>query len=51
MLITRRYRHADSVIAVNGRGGDGGIDLEVRQGVRVRIFQLKYLPEAFSGAQ
>ncbi|MEU2258124.1 hypothetical protein ABZ540_33680 [Nocardia xishanensis] len=48
-LINRRYRIADSVIAVNGRGGDGGIDLEVRQGDRVRIFQLKYFPEGFSG--
>lgn len=49
VLITRRYRDADSVIAVNGRGGDGGIDLEVRQGERLRLFQLKYFPEGFSG--
>ncbi|WP_157224340.1 hypothetical protein [Nocardia paucivorans] len=49
VLITRRYRDADSVIPVNGRGGDGGIDLEVRQGERLRIFQLKYFPEGFSG--
>ncbi|MCC3318366.1 hypothetical protein [Nocardia africana] len=49
VLIKRRYRDADSVIAVNGRGGDGGIDIEVRQGNRLRIFQLKYFPEGFSG--
>ncbi|MFE3956048.1 hypothetical protein ACFXPS_17875 [Nocardia sp. NPDC059091] len=49
VLVTRRYSNADSVIPVNGRGGDGGIDLEVRQGGRVRIFQLKYFPEGFSG--
>lgn len=49
VLITRRYHNADSVIPVNGRGGDGGIDLEVRQGERLRIFQLKYFPEGFSG--
>lgn len=44
VLITRRYHNAD-VTAVNGRG----IDIEVRQGHRVRIFQLKYFPEGFSG--
>ncbi|MEV6279119.1 hypothetical protein [Nocardia sp. NPDC051832] len=49
VLIKRRYREADSVIAVNGRGGDGGIDIEVRQGARLRIFQLKYFPGGFSG--
>ncbi|WP_280247394.1 MULTISPECIES: hypothetical protein [Nocardia] len=48
VLITRRYSNAE-VIAVNGRGGDGGIDLEVRQGDRLHIFQLKYFPEGFSG--
>ncbi|MFI6218574.1 hypothetical protein ACIBCD_41740 [Nocardia brasiliensis] len=47
-LINHRYRHA-IVIAVNGRGGDGGIDIEVREGNRLRIFQLKYFPEGFSG--
>ncbi|MGF6881721.1 hypothetical protein ABH933_001232 [Nocardia sp. GP40] len=47
-LINRRY-DTDEVTAVNGRGGDGGIDLDVRQGDRVSIFQLKYFPEGFSG--
>ncbi len=48
-LINRRYPPPARVIAVNGRGGDGGIDIEVRQGNRLRIFQLKYFPEGFSG--
>ncbi|PPJ02290.1 hypothetical protein [Nocardia cyriacigeorgica] len=48
-LIGRRYRNADRVTAVNGRGGDGGVDIEVVQGGRVRIFQLKYFVGGFSG--
>ncbi|GAA5090741.1 hypothetical protein GCM10025760_16800 [Microbacterium yannicii] len=41
------------VTAVDGRGGDGGIDLDVtvkRTGQLVAIYQLKYFPEGFSGA-
>ncbi len=49
-LINHKYRGADvEVIAVDGRGGDGGVDIEVRQDGRVIIFQLKYFPEGFSG--
>ncbi|WP_280345971.1 hypothetical protein [Nocardia neocaledoniensis] len=49
-LINHKYRGADvEVIALDGRGGDGGVDIEVRQGGRVIIFQLKYFPEGFSG--
>lgn len=37
--------------ALDGRGGDGGIDVGVwdPQGKVVRVFQLKYFPEGFSG--
>lgn len=38
--------------AVDGRGGDGGIDVDVRvktTGQLVRIYQLKYFPGGFSG--
>ncbi|MGW5440436.1 hypothetical protein [Nocardia asteroides] len=49
-LINHKYRGADvEVIALDGRGGDGGVDIEVRQDGRVIIFQLKYFPEGFSG--
>ncbi len=46
-LIAYRYQHAE-VTAFDGKGGDGGRDVVVRQGDRVRIFQLKYFPEGFS---
>lgn len=38
--------------AIDGRGGDGGIDIDVtveRTGQLTQIFQLKYFPEGFSG--
>lgn len=38
--------------AIDGRGGDGGIDIDVkveRTGQLIQIFQLKYFPEGFSG--
>jgi hypothetical protein len=35
------------VRAYDGRGGDGGRDVVVRQGSRVRIFQLKYFRDGF----
>ena len=40
------------VTAVDGRGGDGGIDLDVRvkkTGQLVAIYQLKHFPEGFAG--
>ncbi|WP_078312384.1 MULTISPECIES: hypothetical protein [unclassified Mycobacterium] len=44
-----RYRFGDKVRAVNGRGGDEGIDIEVRlRNDRLWIMQLKYYPEGFS---
>lgn len=45
------YRYQDSEVTVfDGKGGDGGRDVVVVQGSRVRIFQLKYFPEGFSSA-
>jgi hypothetical protein len=35
------------VHAINGRGGDGGRDVVVRQGDRLRIFQLKFFRDGF----
>lgn len=49
-LIAYRYPDAD-VRVFDGRGGDGGRDVVVRQGDRVRIYQLKYFPGGFSSEQ
>jgi hypothetical protein len=35
--------------AVNGRGGDAGIDIHIRREGRLIIAQLKFFPEGFSG--
>jgi hypothetical protein len=35
--------------AVNGRGGDDGIDIHIRRDGRLTIVQLKFFPEGFSG--
>ena len=44
-----RDRFGDSVRAVNGVGGDEGIDIEIElDGGRLWILQLKYFPEGFS---
>jgi hypothetical protein len=49
-LILRRYRGTNAKVrAVNGRGGDDGIDIEVVDGDQLTIYQLKYFPEGFSG--
>lgn len=34
---------------VNGRGGDDGIDIQIRRDGRLIIVQLKFFPEGFSG--
>ncbi|MFD8916077.1 hypothetical protein [Streptomyces sp. NPDC059575] len=49
-LVQRRYDETARVEAVSGRGGDGGIDIKVTQGSRLRIFQLKYYPDGFPAA-
>ncbi|WP_261879681.1 hypothetical protein [Mycobacterium marinum] len=44
-----RHRFGESVRAVNGVGGDEGIDIEITlAGGRLWILQLKYFPEGFS---
>ncbi|MFJ2620693.1 hypothetical protein [Glutamicibacter sp. NPDC087344] len=51
-LITRLYHHPpnSNVVVLDGRGGDGGIDIAVyTNGELEKIFQLKYFPEGFSG--
>ncbi len=48
-LLVRIYRFNSTVDPIDGRGGDGGRDIVTTQGNRVRIFQLKYFPEGFSG--
>lgn len=50
-LFTNHYSdQAWEVIVVNGRGGDGGIDIQLRDDTGcLVIVQLKYFPEGFSG--
>ncbi|MDX2377775.1 hypothetical protein M4I32_13290 [Microbacterium sp. LRZ72] len=52
-LLVREYStDGQTAMAVDGRGGDGGIDIDVRAkqtGQLINIFQLKYFPEGFSG--
>lgn len=48
-LVTRWYPSDEAdVRVINGRGGDKGRDIEVIQGHRRRVFQLKHFPEGFS---
>lgn len=48
-LISRRHPD-DQVHVINGRGGDGGKDVEVTTADGTRtVYQLKYFPEGFSG--
>ncbi|MBM4468093.1 hypothetical protein GS502_00940 [Rhodococcus hoagii] len=49
ILIARQWRDIATVVSPDGRGGDGGIDIEVRHGSRRRIYQLKYFVDGFSG--
>jgi hypothetical protein len=47
-LLDRLYDGPDvEVIAYDGRGGDGGRDVLIRQNGRSRIFQLKYFRDGF----
>ncbi|WP_433573606.1 hypothetical protein [Streptomyces sp. CA-251247] len=48
-LIQRLYDATAEVVPVNGRGGDRGKDIEVRQRGRLRIYQLKYYPDGLTG--
>ncbi len=55
LLIVRKYDREGSGLvaqAIDGRGGDGGIDIDVRvrkTGQLVKIYQLKHFAEGFSG--
>lgn len=52
VLLSRMYHHppASEVVVLDGRGGDGGIDVGVYVNDKIdQIFQLKYFPEGFSG--
>ncbi|MEY2227920.1 hypothetical protein [Streptomyces sp. BF23-19] len=49
-LAHRLYSEDAEVEVMNGRGGDGGIDIKVTLDGRVRIYQLKYFPEGFPGS-
>ncbi|KFF98199.1 hypothetical protein IQ62_26370 [Streptomyces scabiei] len=46
-VVHRVYEASARVEAVNGRGGDDGIDIKVIDGSRVRVFQLKYYLDGF----
>lgn len=52
LLVREFTREGMVAMAVDGRGGDGGIDVDVRARRTqqlIHIFQLKYFPEGFSG--
>lgn len=46
-IVQRRF--AGQVRAINGRGGDNGIDIRIEHGNQLNIMQLKYFPDGFSG--
>lgn len=49
-FFVKAYAHeSGETYAVNGRGGDGGVDIQIRHGGNLVIAQLKYFPEGFSG--
>ncbi|MET8544515.1 hypothetical protein ABZW03_28310 [Kitasatospora sp. NPDC004799] len=47
-LIHRLHSGGSEVHAVNGRGGDDGVDILVRTGSHEHIYQLKYYPDGFA---
>lgn len=49
-LLHRMFDDSGQVVVVNGRGGDGGIDVQVTGDAGLRIFQLKYHPDGFPGS-
>jgi len=52
LLVREHSTDGQTAMAVDGRGGDGGIDIDVRAkrtDQLINIFQLKYFPEGFSG--
>lgn len=50
LLLKMHDREPGTAVVINGRGGDGGIDVAVFDGAVARIiYQLKYYPEGFTG--
>jgi hypothetical protein len=52
LLIRHHQEQGDGSVAeaIDGRGGDGGRDVDVHQdGELTRVYQLKFFPEGFSG--
>ncbi|WP_033287153.1 hypothetical protein [Streptomyces sp. NRRL F-525] len=49
-LLHRMFDDSRQVVVVNGRGGDGGIDVQVTGDADLRVFQLKYRPDGFPGS-
>lgn len=49
-LLHRMFDDSGQVVVVNGRGGDGGIDVQVTGDADLRIFQLTYHPDGFPGS-
>lgn len=48
-LFSRRFKDVGTVTVVDGRGGDGGVDIQLdTHAGRRQIFQLKFFPEGFS---
>lgn len=48
-LIRKQWDGLATVTVPDGRGGDEGIDIEVRRGSTLAIYQLKYFSDGFSG--
>lgn len=49
-LLHRMFDDSGRVVVVNGRGGNGGIDVQVTGHAGLWIFQLKYHPDGFPGS-
>ncbi|RRQ26143.1 hypothetical protein DK926_19275 [Rhodococcus sp. Eu-32] len=48
-LVRRQWDGLANVTIPDGRGGDEGIDIEVRRGDHLSIYQLKFFEDGFSG--
>ena len=49
-VIRREFDGAVEIREVDGRGGDGGIDMLVRDGTSIIVFQFKHFPGGFSAS-
>lgn len=48
-LVRRLWSGIAQVVSPDGRGGDQGVDIDVTQGDRRRVYQIKFFPDGFSG--